>query len=86
MLLEVEMTVLVVDQASTLTPAFLKQFNLRFDILCQDVLQCPGSWGCRHTPMVLEVNDTYVPPFATTTIRDDNGRAVIWKMRWDSGG
>lgn len=81
------MKVLVVDQFSGFTPYWLQEHPTRFDDLCDlAVNHEPQTW-VRHVAQILDVEESYVPPFATITYRADaHGMAEVWKLRVDSSG
>lgn len=80
--------VLVVDQFCGLSPYQLqKSPPVPFDSLIAAMFEQHESRPWFHKPQVLEVDDDYTPPFATTVLRaNQDGNAEVWKYRWDSSG
>lgn len=77
--------VLIVDQFSSFSPYWLQQNGQSFEELCKTVLESK-QWTYRE-PVILEVEESFTPPFATTTFRAaPDGKAEVWKYRWDSSG
>lgn len=93
------MKILLVDQFSGITPYELSRRPMTFEELIALVQKNwdqraeelmaqygAGAW-LGQAPEVLDVDEKYQPPFATTTFRaGDDGMAEVWRYRWDSSG
>lgn len=79
-------TVLVVDQFSNITPYSLQKHPRIFDDLVKEIIATPHHFLTK--PRLLEVSEDWTPPYiGLTSIRaDKDGRAEVWKCRWDSSG
>ncbi len=81
------MRILVVDQFCGLSPYWLQQHPTNFEQLAKEVLSERVASIGRKTPQLLEVDESYSPPWCTTIFRADaDGMAEVWKYRWDSSG
>lgn len=82
------MKILLVDQFHGPSPYWLSTQHprLTFEVLVERVLAEPQArFG--HRSEVLEVPDTFLPPWGTTTFRaGPNGEAQLWRYHWDSSG
>ena len=80
--------VLVIDQFSGISPYKLQNSPpIPFDSLVSAVFERHESTPYYRKPEILEVNEDYNPPFATTVLRANaDGNAEVWKYRWDSSG
>lgn len=80
---------LVVDQFSGITPYWLQQEKPTFEALCADVMKAVSEG--RHlgfrTPTIEDLPLDYHPNWGETVLAEgEDGRAVIWKCKWDSSG
>ncbi len=74
--------VLLVGQFSGISPYELQQHPIRFEALVAEALAEPSGY---RKPQVLDVEEGYRPPFATTVLRAGaDGQAEVWKYYWDS--
>lgn len=80
--------ILVVDQFAGPSPYWLQQNHpVKFDQLVEELLAQPVPIYVQQRPELLEVDENYLPPYATTTFRADaNGNAEVWRYRWDTSG
>jgi hypothetical protein len=86
------MKILLVDQFSaTPTPYELSIRPMKFDeFVAQELERDQHKLGpgfhLRRTQL-LEVNDDYEVPFATTAFREaSDGTVEVWRYRWDTSG
>jgi hypothetical protein len=81
--------ILLLDQFCSVSPYSLHQHPEQFETLVTRILTQAesGDFLGYHKPKVLEVDDSFVQPMATTAIEaGSDGRAQVWRMRWDSSG
>ena len=79
--------VLIVDQFSGITPIWLRENRPSFQELCDSAETDPGRFGRLRTPVVTDVREDFHPDWSTTVLREGpDGKAVIWKVKWDSSG
>lgn len=85
-------SVVLVDQFQSISPYELQRLELAGTPMTYVELVefyttgagVPGGW---RKPQFLEVEESYMPPFATTTYRaKQDGTVEVWKCRWDSSG
>lgn len=78
--------VLVVDQFCGVSPYWLQKSRVQFEDLVREALL--EQWGAPwRRPEVLEVAETWSPPWCTTAVVEgEGGVAVAWKWNWDSSG
>lgn len=83
--------VLILDQFCGVTPYRLQQMPTQFDALVAEVVEYeskrPAAAFMYNAPRVVDVSEDFMPPWATTVVAaDEDGRAFVWKHRWDSSG
>jgi hypothetical protein len=79
--------VLIMDQFKGPSPYSLRERPMMFEAVVDWALaqETNGYW---RKPEVTEVEENFIPPYATTVYRANptTGVAEVWKYRWDSSG